>query len=79
MSKPRKRLTEKQLLEGLTPYTAHADEVVELMPCEYQPVEQRLTSLERLKDSALEYLGPFEPLDDWEHSVARSDNGQSST
>ena len=47
----KKRLTEKDLLEGLDAHTAHADELA-------QPLPQELTPLERLKGSVKRYERP---------------------
>ncbi|RBP30718.1 hypothetical protein DET50_107133 [Marinobacter pelagius] len=48
----KKRLTEKDLLEGLDAHTAHADELA-------QPLPQELTPLERLKGSVKRYERPW--------------------
>jgi len=53
----KKRLTEKDLLEGLDAHTAHADELA-------QPLPQELTPLERLKGSVKRYERPLDPV--WE-------------
>ncbi|ABM17314.1 hypothetical protein [Marinobacter nauticus] len=50
-----KRMTEKELLEGLDAHTAHADELAELLP-------QELTPLERLKGSVKRYERPTDPV-----------------
>ncbi|AMQ90550.1 hypothetical protein [Marinobacter sp. LQ44] len=50
-----KRPTEKELLEGLNPHTAHADELAE-------PLPQELTPLERLKGSVKRYDRPTDPV-----------------
>jgi len=52
-----KRITEKELLEGLDGKGAHADELAELLP-------QELTPLERLKGSVKRYDRPTDPV--WE-------------
>ncbi|MBN8241140.1 hypothetical protein JF541_18445 [Marinobacter hydrocarbonoclasticus] len=50
-----KRMTEKELLEGLDAHTAHADELAE-------PLSQELTPLERLKGSVKRYERPTDPV-----------------
>lgn len=50
-----KRPTEKELLDGLDAYTAHADELADLLP-------QELTPLERLKGSVKRYERPTDPV-----------------
>jgi len=55
MSKHRK--SEKELLEGLDSFTAHADELAEPLPSE-------LTPLERLKGTVKHYDRPTDPV--WE-------------
>ncbi|WP_339804640.1 hypothetical protein [uncultured Marinobacter sp.] len=50
-----KRMTEKELLEGLDAHTAHADELAE-------PLPQELTPLERLKGSVKRYERPTDPV-----------------
>lgn len=52
---PTKRMTEKELLEGLDAHTAHADELAE-------PLPQELTPLERLKGSVKRYERPTDPV-----------------
>lgn len=51
----KKRISEKQLLDGLDPYLAHADELAEALP-------QELTPLERLKGSVKKYERPTDPV-----------------
>lgn len=58
-----KRLTEKELLEGLDAHGAHADELESLAAEEWMPRE-------RLKGTVKRYEGPFEPLEDWSHADA---------
>jgi len=53
----KKTFTEKELLDGLDPYAAHADELAE-------PLSQELTPLERLKGSVKRYERPTDPV--WE-------------
>lgn len=50
-----KRLTEKELLEGLDAHTAHAYELADLLP-------QELTPLERLKGTVKHYERPTDPV-----------------
>lgn len=50
-----KRMNEQELLEGLDPHTAHADELAKPLPGE-------LTPLERLKGSAKRYERPTDPV-----------------
>lgn len=50
-----KRMTEKELFEGLDAHTAHADELAE-------PLPQELTPLERLKGSVKRYERPTDPV-----------------
>ncbi|MBQ0748141.1 MAG: hypothetical protein KBT82_13350 [Marinobacter sp.] len=50
-----KRPTEKELLEGLNPHTAHADELAEMLL-------QELAPLERLKGSVKRYERPTDPV-----------------
>lgn len=50
-----KRMTEKELLEGLDAHTAHADGLAE-------PLPQELTPLGRLKGSAKCYERPTDPV-----------------
>lgn len=50
-----KRMTEKELLEGLDAHTAHADELAE-------PLPQELTPLERLKGPVKRYERPTDPV-----------------
>lgn len=49
------RPTEKELLEGLDPYTAHADELAKPDPTELEP-------LERLNGSVVKYERPCDPV-----------------
>ena len=59
-----KRPTEKELLDGLDAYTAHADELAE-------PLPQELTPLERLKG----YERPTDPVwDEYSDSEGVSDD-----
>ncbi|MCH8549472.1 MAG: hypothetical protein LAT80_11395 [Balneolaceae bacterium] len=51
----KKRTTENQLLDGMNPYLAHADELAE-------PLPQELTPLERLKGSVKKYERPTDPV-----------------
>lgn len=51
----KKPYTEQELLEGVNAYTAHADEMAELLP-------QELTPLERLKGSVKRYERPTDPV-----------------
>lgn len=63
-----KRLTEKELLEGLDEHTAHADELAE-------PLPQELTPLERLKGSVKRYDRPTDPVwDEYFDSEGVSDD-----
>jgi len=63
-----KRPTEKELLEGLNPHTAHADELAE-------PLPQELAPLERLKGSVKRYDRPTDPVwDEWFDSEGVSDD-----
>ncbi|WP_375176617.1 hypothetical protein [Marinobacter mobilis] len=50
-----KRKTEQELLDGLNPYTAHADELAQTLP-------QELTPLERLKGSVKRFDRPTESV-----------------
>lgn len=50
-----KRPTEKELLDGLDAYTAHADELA-------APRPQELTPLERLKGTVKRYERPTAPV-----------------
>jgi len=62
----KKRLTEKELLEGLDAHTAHADELA-------QPLPQELTPLERLKGSVKRYERPLDPVwEEWFESEDRA-------
>ena len=49
------RKSEKDLLEGLDSFTAHADELA-------QPLPEELTPLERLKGSVKRYDRPFDSV-----------------
>ena len=51
----KKEHTEQELLEGLDAESAHADELVKLLP-------QELTPLERLKGSVVSYELPFDSV-----------------
>ena len=51
----KKRFTEEELLDGLEPYAAHADELAE-------PQGNEPTALERLKGSVLRYERPTDPV-----------------
>lgn len=55
----KKRMTEKELLAGLNPANAHADELAEPLPHELDP-------LERLKGSVKHYDRPTDPV--WDES-----------
>lgn len=60
--------TEKELLEGLNPHTAHADELAE-------PLPQELAPLERLKGSVKRYDRPTDPVwDEYFDSEGVSDD-----
>jgi antitoxin VapB len=59
-----KRVTERDLLEGLDAYTAHSDELAE-------PLSQELTPLERLKGSVKSYDRPTDPV--WEEYLDSDD------
>jgi antitoxin VapB len=50
-----KRMTEKELFDGLDAKGAHADELAE-------PLPQELDPLERLKGSVLRYDRPTDPI-----------------
>jgi len=52
-----KRITEKELLAGLNPYTSHADELAKPLPSEISP-------LERLKGTGTRYDQPTDPVGD---------------
>jgi len=62
-----KRITEKDLLEGLDAYKAHSDELAE-------PLSQELTPLERLKGSVKSYDRPTDPV--WEEYVDSGDDAK---
>lgn len=63
-----KRMTEKELLEGLDAHTAHADELAE-------PLPQELTPLERLKGTVKRYDRPTDPVwDDYFDTEGVSDD-----
>lgn len=63
-----KRPTENELLEGLNPHTAHADELAE-------PLPQELAPLERLKGSVKHYERPTDPVwDEYFDSEGVSDD-----
>lgn len=55
-----KRPTEKELLDSLDAYTAHADELAD-------PLPQELTPLERLKGSVKRYDRPTDPV--WDEFI----------
>jgi antitoxin VapB len=55
-----KRMTEKELLDGLDAKGAHADELAEPLPQELEP-------LERLRGSVKRYIRPTEPV--WDEFV----------
>lgn len=59
-----KRMTEKDVLEGLDAYKAHGDELAE-------PLKQELDPLERLRGSVTRYDRPTEPV--WEEYVDSDD------
>lgn len=59
-----KRMTEKDLLEGLDAYKAHGDELAE-------PLRQDLDPLERLRGSVTHYYRPTDPV--WEEYVDSDD------
>ncbi len=59
-----KRMTEKDLLEGMDAYKAHGDELAE-------PFTQELVPLERLRGSVKRYDRPTEPV--WEEYVSSDD------
>ncbi|WBU42668.1 MULTISPECIES: hypothetical protein [Marinobacter] len=63
-----KHSTEEELLEGLNPHTAHADELAE-------PLPQELTPLERLKGSIKRYDRPTNSIwDEYLDSEGVSDD-----
>lgn len=55
----KKRMTEKQLLDGLDAKGAHADELAKPLPKELEP-------LEKLKASVKRYDQPFDSLWEWD-------------
>lgn len=55
-----RRFTEKELLKGLGPYTAHADLFAE-------PSSKEFTALDRLRGSVLQYEDTTKGLEDREH------------
>lgn len=59
------RFTEHELLDGLNAKTAHADELVDLLP-------QELTPLERLRGSVKHYERPFDSV--WDECADSDDH-----
>lgn len=59
-----KRMTEKDLLEGLDAYNAHGDGLAE-------PLTQKLAPLERLRGSVKRYDRPTDPV--WGEYVGSED------
>lgn len=62
-----RRFTEKELLTGLDANGAHADELADLLPQEFLP-------LERLRGSVKRYDRPTDPV--WEEHVNSDDRDQ---
>ena len=62
-----RRFTEKELLTGLDANAAHADELADLLPQEFPPME-------RLRGSVKRYDRPTDPV--WEEYVNSDDRDQ---
>lgn len=65
--------TEKELLEGLDEYGAHADELASITDDEWglrsdqgSPDAPAESPLDRLRGSVLKYDRPLEPVPDWD-------------